>query len=438
MGTVSIGPARARRRVAGLSGRRGSLRRNLVRLAILAIICLFYALSNNASNLFLLNSCLLAAVSAIALDFLMGTAGQPSLGTTAFLGLGGFGAVLLMRAGLPFGAALVVCAVAASVGGLLLGLPSLRLRGVYLALATLGAYFFMNYLGTNYQDKVAGPAGFVLSPLFGTAPDIVQQRYWCLLLFGVLAVVSIAMQQLTSGRAGRALRVIRDHEAAAPALGIPVTRYKLLAFVLYAVITTIAGSLGAEFLGNVSTDSYSLAATISYVAMIVIGGMDSVSGAMIGAFLVTLLPTFVSNETTAFAGSTFAATYGSSVSEGIYGLAILVLVTSGRGGVAGLGATLYRFVRGRLLGRRTGGGGGDASPPDGAAAAPEVAGAAPSGSSATTAASSTTSGSSAPISGSSSATSESSSPPSGSAPPPSGSSSAISDPAAGPGAPSSG
>lgn len=358
MNTVTARPARIRRRPAGSGRRHGPLIRNVLRLTVLAIICLLYALNGSSSNLFLLNSCLLAAISALALDFLMGTAGQPSLGTTAFLGLGGFGSIALMHAGLPFGVALLGCAIAASVGGLLVGLPSLRLRGVYLALATLGAYFFMTYLATNYQDKEAGPAGFVLAPLFGTAPDIVQQRYWCLLLFGVVAVTSIGIQQLTSGRAGRALRMIRDHEAAAPALGIPVTRYKLIAFVFSAVLTTIAGCLGAEFLGNVSTDSYSLTATISYVAMIIIGGMDSVTGAMIGAFVVTLLPTFVSNETTAIAGSTFAATYGSSVSEGIYGLAILVLVTSGRGGLAGFGAAVYRFVRRRLgLDRRSPAGG---------------------------------------------------------------------------------
>jgi branched-chain amino acid transport system permease protein len=343
--SLSLRPRRARRPLAGEHSRRGSPTRNLLRLAVLAAICIIYALSGNASNLFLLNSCLLAVVSALALSFLMGTAGQPSLGTTAFLGLGGFGTIAMMRAGLPFGVAIIGCVIAASLGGLLLGLPSLRLRGVYLALATLGAYFFMNYFAQDYQDHVAGPAGFVLFPLFGTSPDLVQQRYWCLLLFGVVAITSIGIQQLTSGRAGRALRMIRDHEAAAPALGIPVARYKLAAFMLYAVVTAIAGALGAEFLGNVSTDSYSLTAAISYVAMIIIGGMDSVTGAMIGAFVVTLLPTWVSDETTAIAGSSFAASYGSSVSEGIYGLAILVLVTSGRGGLVGFGTKFFDLLR---------------------------------------------------------------------------------------------
>lgn len=321
--------------------------RNVLRLAIIAVACAFYLYNGTSANLFQLNSCLLAAVAALALNLLMGTAGQPSLGTTAFLGLGGFGTVALMRGGLPFVPAVVVCGLVACLGGLIVGLPSLRLRGVYLALATLGAYFFMTYLGNQYQNSKAGPAGFVVAPLFGTAPDLTQQRYWCLLLFGLLVVTSVVIDGLTSGRVGRALRMIRDHEAAAPALGIRVTNYKLAAFVFYAALTAIVGGLGAAFVGNVSTDSYTLSGAISYVAMIVIGGMDSVSGAIIGAFIVTLLPTFVSTETTSIAGSSFAATYGSSVSEGIYGLAIMVLVCTGRGGVAGFARTLWDVVKRR-------------------------------------------------------------------------------------------
>lgn len=326
--------------------------RNLLRLAIIAVVAAYYMWAGTSANLFQFNSCLLAAVAALALNLLMGTAGQPSLGTTAFLGLGGFGTIALMRAGLPFVPAVVGCGLVACVGGLIVGLPSLRLRGVYLALATLGAYFFMTYLGTKYQNSKAGPAGFVVGPLFGTAPDLTQQRYWCLLLFGLVAVTSIVIDRLTSGRAGRALRMIRDHEAAAPALGIPVTSYKLAAFVFYAALTAIVGGLGAAFVGNVSTDSYTLSGAISYVAMIVIGGMDSVSGAIAGAFIVTLLPTFVSSETTSIAGSSFAATYGPSVSEGIYGLAIMVLVCTGRGGVAGFARTLWDLAKRRAGDRR--------------------------------------------------------------------------------------
>lgn len=319
--------------------------RNVLRLVIIAAVAGYYMYNGSSSNLFQFNSCLLAAVAALALNMLMGTGGQPSLGTSAFLGLGGFGTVALMRGGLPFVPAVVLCGLVACLGGLIVGLPSLRLRGVYLALATLGAYFFMVYLGNNYQGSKAGPAGFVVAPLFGSAPDLTQQRDWCLLLFGLLALTSVVIDGLTSGRVGRALRMIRDHEAAAPALGIRVTSYKLAAFVFYAAVTAVVGGLGAAFVGNVSTDSYTLAGAISYVAMIVIGGLDSVSGAILGAFIVTLLPTFVSSETTRIFGTSFAATYGPSVAEGIYGLAILVLVSTGRGGVAGFARTLWHLVR---------------------------------------------------------------------------------------------
>jgi branched-chain amino acid transport system permease protein len=327
---------------------RGTLHRNVIRIGVLAAVATVYIVLGNSSNLFFFNTCLLAGVAALALNLLMGTAGQPSLGTTAFLGLGGFSTIALMHQGVPFVIALFLSAIIAALGGLVLGLPSLRMRGVYLALATLGAYFFMSYFGQQYQDSAAGPQGFVLQPYFSSAGPVGQQRYWCLVLLGVLAVVSILVEQLSSGRIGRALRMIRDHELAAPALGIPVTRYKLGAFMLYASLTAIAGSLGAVFVGNVSTDSYTLTITISYLVMVLIGGIDSVSGAIIGAFIITLLPTFVSDETTAIFGSSFAASYGSAVSEGIYGLAILVLVTAGRAGLAGLGIRLWHEVTRRV------------------------------------------------------------------------------------------
>lgn len=330
----------------------GTLHRNVIRIGVLAAVAVVYIALGNASNLFFLNTCLLAGVGALALNLLMGTAGQPSLGTTAFLGLGGFATIALMHQGVPFVLALVLSAVIAALGGLVLGLPSLRMRGVYLALATLGAYFFMDYFGQQYQDSAAGPQGFVLQPYFSSAGPLGQQRYWCLVLLGVLAVVSVLVEQLTAGRIGRALRMIRDHELAAPALGIPVTKYKLATFMLYASLTAVAGSLGAAFVGNVSTDSYTLTITISYVVMVLIGGIDSVTGSIVGAFIITLLPTFVSDETTAIFGSSFAASYGSAMSEGIYGLAILVLVTAGRAGLAGLGLRIWHAATRRLPVRR--------------------------------------------------------------------------------------
>ena len=329
---------------------RGTLHRNVIRLGVLAAVAAVYIVLGNTSNLFFLNTCLLAGVGALALNLLMGTAGQPSLGTTAFLGLGGFSTIALMHQGVPFVFALVGSAIIAALGGLVLGLPSLRMRGIYLALATLGAYFFMDYFGQQYQDSAAGPQGFVLQPYFASAGPLGQQRYWCLVLLGVLAVVSIVVEQITAGRIGRALRMIRDHELAAPALGIPVTRYKLGAFMLYASLTAIAGSLGAAFVGNVSTDSYTLTITISYVVMVLIGGIDSVTASIVGAFIIPLLPTFVSDETTAIFGTRFAASYGSALSEGIYGLVILVLVTTGRAGLAGFGIRMWHEVERRVSG----------------------------------------------------------------------------------------
>lgn len=341
---VTLLPARSKVSSSSVTvqGAQRTLHRHVIRLGLLAVVSGAYVLVGNSSNLFLFNTCLLAGVGAIALNFLMGTVGQPSLGTTAFLGLGGFATVALMHQGIPFVPAVILSSLIAALGGLVLGLPSLRMRGVYLALATLGAYFFMDYFGQQYQDSAASPVGFVVQPFFASSGPLNQQRYWCLVLFGILALTSIFVEEICTGRIGRALRMVRDHELAAPALGIPVTRYKLSAFMLYALLTAMAGGIGAAFVGTVSTDSYTLTITISYVVMVYIGGVDSVTGSIVGAFIITLLPTFVSDESTTLLGASFAASYGTSVSEGIYGLAILVLVTSGRSGLAGLGSRVWR------------------------------------------------------------------------------------------------
>jgi branched-chain amino acid transport system permease protein len=227
------------------------------------------------------------------------------------------------------------------IGGVLIGLPSLRIRGLYLALATFGAYFIVIYIGQRYQNADAGPAGFVLRPLFG-GTDESQQHIWAVLLTGLVALTALVTDRLTADRIGRALRLIRDQEAAAPALGIDVTKYKLAVFVVSSVITGIAGSIGAEFVGNVSTDNYTLTLAIAYLAMILIGGFDSVTGAIVGAAAVTLLPIMVVRVLTATAGSQYATLHGTEISSIIYGLVIVVLATRAPGGLSALAETAWR------------------------------------------------------------------------------------------------
>ena len=184
----------------------------------------------------------------MALDLLMGTGGQVSIGNAAFLAGGAFATVWASRAGVPFPFDVIIGGFACAVGGFIVGLPALRIRGMYLALATLAAFYLADFVGQKYQDDTVGAAGFFLKPIFtGTISQ--QSASWAWLLLGVVAATIILFSWLRSGRSGRAWRMIRDHEVAASMMGIPVSRYKLMLFTITSAIIGIQGGLTAHFIG---------------------------------------------------------------------------------------------------------------------------------------------------------------------------------------------
>lgn len=283
---------------------------------------------------YLVNVSLIAMIAAIGLNVLMGTAGQVSIGTAAFLAIGAFGSGALLSIGVPFPADIVGSLIFAAFAGLVFGLPALRIRGLYLLLGTLAAHYVVLYGAHRYQSTVAGPAGIVLNPVF---PRQYRLLAWTLVNLGALTVVLVLVRQLVRGRIGRALRLIRDREAAAPSLGVNVGRYKLLIFVLSSLIISFAGGLQAHFFGVISVDNYGLLLAVAYIAMIVIGGLDSIAGAMFGAAFVILLPHITPPIVDLVAGdSTLAATQGAHMSEVVYGLLVVIFIVKWPGGIVQL------------------------------------------------------------------------------------------------------
>jgi branched-chain amino acid transport system permease protein len=220
---------------------------------------------------------------------------------------------------------------------MIVGIPALRLRGLHLALATLAAFFIVTYLATEYQSKAKGDnsGGFVISPLFQSKGLVGGQKYWAITLLVLTAVLVVALNRLVQYRSGRAWRMIRDHELAAPALGIAVTRSKLSVFALTSALIGLEGGLVAHFTGSVDVDEFTLALAISYIAMIVVGGLDSIIGALLGAGIITAFPTVVPKIMGAFIGSQRAASTSAALSEIGYGLLVVVFVTSSPRGVVG-------------------------------------------------------------------------------------------------------
>jgi branched-chain amino acid transport system permease protein len=265
--------------------------RVVVALFVLALLAV--PLVANTFILHLVNMSFLAVIGAVGLNLLTGYCGQLSLGHAGFLAIGAFTtAILITHAGTPFWINVPVASVVGALVGLLVGIPSLRFRGIYLAIATLAMHYAIVYGLTVYQANI-GPsasAGIPI-PTATIGPLKIDGEYaWYYLLGGVACVVVLVGLNLARGRAGRAWVAIRDRDIAAAALGVDVPRYKLLAFMTSAGLAALAGALSAYFTAVVTVEEFTLELAILYLGIIIVGGMGSIVGSVLGAFFLTLLP----------------------------------------------------------------------------------------------------------------------------------------------------
>jgi branched-chain amino acid transport system permease protein len=304
-------------------------------IAISVIVVAFVAADGSSYSIYIVDTILLSAIGAIALNLLMGTGGQVSIGNAAFLAAGAYATVWAVRLGVPFPFDVIIGGLACAVAGFIVGLPALRIRGMYLALATLAAFYLAQFVALKYQKNAVGAAGFFLKRIF-TGTISRQSASWAWLLLGVLVGTIIFVSWLSSGRSGRAWRMIRDHEVAASIMGIPVSRYKLVLFVISSAITGIQGGLTARFTGSVTYDSFTLSLSISVIAMILIGGLDSQAGPLIGATVVTTLPIFVPDIIDSFVSSSSAKQDASGYAEVVYGALIIIFMIGAPKGLTGL------------------------------------------------------------------------------------------------------
>jgi branched-chain amino acid transport system permease protein len=285
----------------------------------------------------LANQVLLAVIGALALMLLTGFAGQISLGHAGLLAAGAFTVGVLTQGwSAPPWVCLPAAALVGALLGLIFGFPSLRLRGIYLVVSTLALHFIVIYLGGEYETRGGYSSGVVIDPpvLFGYTLQEPGAWYYVLLAFSG-AVLWMSANLLRS-RTGRAWCAIRANETVAEALGVAVARYKLMAFVITSAITAFAGALFGYYRGFVGAEAFSISLAIQYAAMIIIGGMGSLAGAVWGAILVTLLPYLIEAVTgllpdaPRLANSLFAADYAA------FGLVMILFLVFEPGGVMGL------------------------------------------------------------------------------------------------------
>lgn len=232
-----------------------------------------------------------SALAAVGLNVLMGQAGQVSLGHAGFFGIGAYAAAIgPAHLAIPPWAALPLGAMLAGALAYLVGRPVLRLRGHYLAIATLGLGVLVAIVLTNESRWTGGPDGMRVArlELFGWRVAGAETWYW--VAGGVLLLGTWLALNLNDTPTGRALRALHDSEIAARAAGIDVARMKLRAFVIAAVYASVAGSLLALMNGFITPDQAGFLHSVELVTMVVLGGLGSVAGSIVGAAVLVTLP----------------------------------------------------------------------------------------------------------------------------------------------------
>ena len=266
------------------------------RWVIFGIFMLVFPFTANRYFLTLANQIGIATIGAIGLNILVGYTGQISLGQGGFMAVGAYtAAILTINMGMPWWASTIIaCLVTAAVGALF-GIPSLRLRGLYLAIATLASQEIILWVVTHW-DAVTGGVDALVVPapmLFGINMNSDFNFYW--LVWALAGVTALLTANLFRTHFGRAFIAIRDQDIAAEVMGINLFKYKLLAFAVSSFFVGMAGALTAHYRSIVTWERFTIDISVLYLAMIIIGGLGSIRGSFYGAAFMTLLPAVLTN-----------------------------------------------------------------------------------------------------------------------------------------------
>ena len=293
-----------------------------------------------------INLMLIAMLGALSLNYLTGSAGLISIGHAAFYATGAMTAAILgTQGGWPFPLVLLAAAVTGAGVGVLAGLPSLRVRGLYFVLSTLAVHHIVVFAFLEYQFRFFDVVGvpYETATFGGYALNTPTRWYFFLLPF--VALVYFGLRNSLNTREGRAMRAMRDHELAATAAGVDVRILRLKAFAFSSAIASMAGALQAYFMTNVTSETFGLDFAIQFIAMIIIGGLGSLGGSLVGAAIWLLLPSIISglSPQAGHAGGWVSALFVENkpqLVQAIFGLLVILLLIFAPGGVAGLARKL--------------------------------------------------------------------------------------------------
>jgi branched-chain amino acid transport system permease protein len=264
------------------------------RLALVAVALLAVPFAVTPYWLTIANQIGIAVIGAIGLNILVGYTGQISLGQGGFLAVGAYASALLhLRSGLPVPLSILAAVLMTAAVGAMFGIPALRLKGLYLAIATLASQEIILFTVRNW-DAVTGGTDAITLPRLEVAGLVFRKDfhwYWVILAFAVLAVV--AARNLFRTGLGRSFMAVRDQDIAAAAMGIDVTRTKVLAFAVSSGFVGLAGALTAHYTTVVTWERFTLNISVLYLAVIIVGGLGSIAGSVYGAIFMISLPALI-------------------------------------------------------------------------------------------------------------------------------------------------
>ena len=325
--------------------RRMPLEKARLALFALAVVVFPFVASNYWLNLG--NQIAIATVGALGLNILVGYTGQISMGQGAFMAVGAYSAgIFTARLGIPFWGSIVLASFLTALVGLVFGLPSLRLKGLYLAIATLAAQQIVEWVVTHWTGLTGGTEALVVPAptLFGERVNTDFRFYWIAVLAASATALFVA--NLFRTRVGRAFVAIRDQDVAASALGVDVFRYKLLAFATSSFFVGLAGALVAHYRTIVTWERFTIETSILYLAMIIIGGLGTISGSFFGAAFMMLLPAAINTAGRALQGSAPAiAAILPMVQQAVFGVVIIAFLVVEPQGLAKLWRNVKDYFR---------------------------------------------------------------------------------------------
>jgi branched-chain amino acid transport system permease protein len=291
------------------------------------------------------------AIAGVGLMLLVGYTGLISLGHAAFLGIGAYTNSVLLAKGVPFLITLPVAGLFTALCGAAIGRPTLRMSGLYLAIATLA---FGSIVGTVFQKWTAVTGGFdgfaVPTPyVFGIAVEGATGIYY--VSFAVLVFVLWVSINLLRSPIGRAMVAIRDSEVSAQSMGIHLARYKTLAFAISAGMTGLAGALFAHYVRYLAPDAFDVLLSVQFVTIVFVGGLGSIRGAIFGALFVRLLPQFIAIVRDDLP---FGIGRMPGLEPSLFGLILVLVILFQPGGINGLWLKMKHWFEAYPLKRRTG------------------------------------------------------------------------------------